>query len=262
MHVLITGAAGYVGRHLAPMLAAEHSLRLGDVVSDVSQLAGRTSAAAGVPYQMVSLDVTCPDQVHAAMQGIDAVVHLAIASGYEGDVEDDAFNQVRFDVNVKGTYNVLEAARRAGVRRVVFTSSIMVVWGYATPVWVPAAAVPRPVGSYAYTKYLGEMLCERFARDHGISIVCLRIPKPIDLNDPRWKNQRLRPQWLPFPDLCRAYARALSAPNIDFEIITVVADSPQRRWDISKAERLLGWKPEMDVAKLGFQIGDEREPFT
>lgn len=254
MHVLITGAAGYVGRHLARALSAEHTLRLGDIAA-----ADVTNAP---PGEFVPLDVTRPDQVHAAMQGIDALVHLAIASGHEGDVEDDTFNQLRFDVNVKGTYNVLEAARRAGVKRVVFTSSIMVVWGYPPPEWVPSAAIPRPVGSYAYTKYLGECLCERYARDHGLSIVCLRIPKPVDLSDPRWKQQRLRPQWLPFPDLCRAYALALVAPNVDIEIITVVADSPQRRWDISKAERLLGWKPEIDVARAGFAIGDEREPFT
>lgn len=254
MHVLITGAAGYVGRQLAHVLSAEHTLRLGDIPA-----ARAPDASLG---ECVALDVTRPGEVHAAMQGIDAVVHLAIASGREGDVEDDDFNQLRFDVNVKGTYNVLEAARRAGVKRVVFTSSIMVAWGYAPPEWVPAAAVPRPVGTYACTKYLGECLCERFARDHGMSIVCLRIPKPIDLTDPRWRGQRLRPQWLPFPDLCRAYALALTAPAIGFEIITVVADSPQRRWDISKAERLLGWKPEIDVEKLGFTRGDEREPFA
>jgi uronate dehydrogenase len=252
MHVLITGAAGYVGRHLARVLSAEHTLRLGDIAAE---------AAGSLPGEFVPLDVTNPEQAHAAMTGIDAVVHLAIASGHEGDVEDDAFNQTRFDVNVKGTYNILEAARRAGVRRVVFTSSIMVVWGYPPPEWVPAAAVPRPVGTYAYTKYLGECLCERYARDHGLSIVCLRIPKPIDLFDPRWQGRSLRPQWLPFPDLCRAYALALTAPDIGFEIITVVAESPQRRWDISKAERLLGWNPEIDVTKLGFVLGDEHEPF-
>src|SRR5947209_731215 len=103
MRLLITGAAGFVGRRLTRGLEGDFDLRLGDLfVPD------------GDPRR-VRLDVTRPADVAAAMAGIDAVVHLAVASGHEGDFEDDAFNQLRFDVNVKGTWNVLEAARRASV---------------------------------------------------------------------------------------------------------------------------------------------------
>lgn len=251
MHVLIAGAAGYIGRNLVPALEKEHTLRLGDVYP------------LGDP-RFVPLDVTQPDQVRAVMRGVDAVVHLAIASGHEGDFEDDAFNQVRFDVNVKGTFNVLDAARRAGVRRVVSTSSLMVVWGYPPPERVSADAAGRPVGSYAYTKFLGEQLCERFARDHGMSIVSLRISKPIDLADPVWKNRPLRPQWIPLADLCRAYSLALTAgiPAGTHEIITVTARHHRCRWDLSKAERLLGWRPEVDLESLGYVIGGESTPLV
>ena len=143
MRVLITG-----GRlHRSPStrgLENEHDLRLGDV-----------SVPENDP-RWVKLDVTRLAEVSAAMQGIDAVIHLAVASGHEGDYEDDAFNQLRFDVNVKGTCNVLEAARRAGVPRFVHTSSIMVVWGCEPPQWVTADAPPYPIGTYAVTKQLGE----------------------------------------------------------------------------------------------------------
>ena len=107
----------------------------------------------------VRLDITQPAEVNAAMQGIETVIHLAVASGHEGDYEDDTFNQLRFDVNVRGTWNILEAARRAGVRRVVHTSSIMVVWDYLPPQWVPGDASLRPVGTCALTKQMAEMLC-------------------------------------------------------------------------------------------------------
>src|SRR5205823_6330127 len=131
-------------------------------------------------------DVTRPADVDAAMRDMDAVIHLAVASGHEGDYEDDAFNQLRFDVNVRGTANVLETARRAGVRRFVHTSSLMVVWGREPPQWV--------------------------------------------------------------------------ASDIGFEIVTVVGESSRRRWDLGKAERLLGYRPAVRLEELGYELGDEREP--
>ena len=248
MRVLITGAGGTIGRRLARALENEHELRLGDLVPIEDS-------------RFVHLDITNPREVHAAMKGIDAVVHLAIASGFEGDYEDDAFNQKRFDVNVKGTWNVLSAAAKAGVKRVVHTSSIMVVWGYPPGVWVEADAPAKPEGTYATTKLLAEVVCEQMAKAHGLSIVCLRIAKPVDSDDPEFKTRPIRPQWIAFSELVRAYSLALVAPNIGFEILTLVGESSRRRWDLSKAERIIGYRPELRLEDLGFQLGDEREPF-
>jgi uronate dehydrogenase len=249
MRVLITGAAGYIGRRLARGLEADHDLRLADV------------SVPGGEARWLRLDVTRPEQTADALRGVEAVIHLAVASGHEGDYEDDAFNQLRFDVNVKGTWNVLEAARRASVRRFVFTSSLMVVWGYPPPEAVAGDVPPRPVGTYAVTKRLGEALCEHYARSFGLSVVCLRIAKPIDLTDPAWKRRPIRPQWLAFPDLVEAYRCALVAPGIGFEIVTVVGESSRRRWDLTRAERVLGYRPAIRLEELGYQLGDEREPF-
>jgi uronate dehydrogenase len=248
MRVLITGAAGYIGRRLLGALQREHELRLGDVVHLDDP-------------RFVPLDVTRPADVHAAMQGVEAVVHLAIAAGHEGEYEDDDFNQVRFDVNVRGTMNVLEAARRARVRRFVYTSSLMVVWGYPPPSWVPGDAPARPVGTYAVTKHLGEVLCAHWARQFGLSVVCLRIAKPIDPGDPRYRVGRIRPQWIALDDLLRAYALAVAAPEIDFEIVTLVGESSRRRWDLSQAERVLGYRPSIRLEELGFVLGEENEPY-
>jgi uronate dehydrogenase len=247
MRVLITGAAGYIGQRLCRGLEADHDLRLGDVHLPDND------------PRWVRLDVTQPAEVSAAMQGVEAVIHLAVASGHEGEYEDEAFNQRRFDVNVKGTWNVLEAARRASVRRFVYTSSLMVVWGYAPPQPVAGDAPPRPVGTYAVTKQLGEVMSRYHAEVFGLSVVCLRIAKPIDLADPAWRQRRLRPQWLAFPDLIQAYARALTAPDIGFEIVTVVGESSRRRWDLSRAEKLLGYRPTLPLENFGYELGEERE---
>jgi uronate dehydrogenase len=244
MNVLITGAAGLIGRQLTPVLEREHTLRLGDLkpIADPRWL---------------SLDVTRPDDLRAAMSDLEAVVHLAIASGHEGEFEDDAFNQQRFDVNVKGTWNLLEAARRAGVRRFVYTSSLMVVWGYPSPEWVASDAPARPVGTYALTKYFGELLCENAARHSRLEVICLRIAKPIDLDDPASKARAIRPQWIAFHDLLEAYRLALVAPTGGFEIVTLVGESSRRRWDLSKAQRILGYRPKCRLEELGYNLGPE-----
>lgn len=242
MRILLTGAAGLIGRQLIPYLAPHHELVLADLYAP--EEAG-----------WIRMDVTHIEDVVRACEGVDAVIHLAIASGAEGEYEEDAFNSRRFDVNVKGTYNVFEAARRCGVNRVVYTSSLTVVWGYGAGEYVGAEAEARPVGSYAITKHLGEVIAYDYHQRFGLSAVCLRIAKPIDLEDASNPERPIRPQQIAFPDLCRAYRLAVEVPHLAFEIIHLVGESSRRRWDLSRAAAVLGYQPEYRLEALGYQLG-------
>lgn len=250
MKILITGATGTIGSKLIPALENEHDL----------VLLSRRKIQDDARWRQV--DVTKIEQVMDAMRGCETVIHLAIASGQEGDYEGDDFNEQRFEINVKGTYNVFEAARRTEVKRVIYTSSLTVVWGYLPPTFVEGDAPAKPVGTYALTKHLGEQIAEHYAKVHGLSVLCMRIPKPVDIEDKTSKATPILPQWIAFPDLVQAYLLALKLQNNFFETITLVGESSRRRWDISKAEQLLGYQPQHRLEDMGYTLRDEPQSYT
>jgi uronate dehydrogenase len=242
--VLITGATGLVARGVLPMLQRRFDLRL------------LSPDAEGDDPRNVLASILDLDDLTEAMRGVDAVLHLAKAPGHSGTYEDDAFNDLQFDVNVKGTHHVLEAARRAGVRRVVCVSSLMVVWGYGSVGMVPGDAPPRPVGTYALTKALAEEVAEHFGRSSGLEVVILRIAAPLDPNDPDLTRSPVRPQQVPLPDLAEAFALALTVPISGVPVVTIVGESSQRRWDLEPARLLLGYEPRIRLDDLGVSFAD------
>jgi uronate dehydrogenase len=242
--VLVTGATGEVARGVLPYLENQFELRL--LARD----------ATGDPPWHVRADILDWQALTEAMSGVRAVLHLAVASGHSGIYENDAFNDARFDVNVKGTYHVFETARRAGVRRIVHVSSLMVVWGYGKEGLVAGDAVPKPVGTYALTKTLGEDVARYYAETHGLEVITLRIAAPLDLDDPDLRRKPLRPQQVPFVDLAQAFSLALTAPLEKYEIATVVGESSKRVWDLEPARRILGYSPRVNLDDLGIPFAD------
>lgn len=138
----------------------------------------------------------------------------------------------------------------------------MVTWEYPPPGSIAGDAPARTVGTHSLTKHLAEVICEHFARNHRLSIVCLRMAKPIDPEEPHWKHTLLRPQWIAFPDLVPACRLALTVPDIGFEIVTIVGDGSRCRWDLGQAKRVLGYRPTFRLEDLGFRLGEERDPFS
>ena len=148
MRVLVTGGAGFIGSHVVDRLRAHGVVpRIFDVRPSPYHAADEVEAVTG--------DLLDPEALEAALARCDAVVHLAAAA----DVDDVARRPADAErVNARGTLNVLEAARRRGVTRVVFASTIWVYGNGDAPVDEETAVAP-PDHLYTATKLAGEMYC-------------------------------------------------------------------------------------------------------
>lgn len=245
--VLVTGATGAVGRGVLPWLQQYFSLR------------SLSLDPPGGDARRIQADLLDWQALSAALHGVDSVLHLAVAPGHSGVYEDDGFNDLRFDVNVKGTFHVFEAARRAKVRRVVHVSSLMVVWGHGQTDPLPGDAPPRPIGTYALTKALSEQIARHYAETHKMEVITLRIAAPLDIEDPQQLRRPVRPQQVPLPDLAQAFVQALTVPLTRYEIVTIVGESSRRIWDLGPARRVLGYEPRYRLDDLGVHWA---EPFA
>jgi UDP-glucose 4-epimerase len=169
MRFLITGGAGFIGSHLAERLVRE---RLGSVVVLDNLHRGNTRNLSSCWDQVsfVRSDIRDAPLVEEVTRGCTHVFHLASQSNVMGAVEQPDYT---LSSNVTGTHNVLQAARRARVTRVVFASS-REVYGESTVLPVPEDAPLLPKNLYGVSKLTGELLCPLFVRD-GLETVVLRL---------------------------------------------------------------------------------------
>ena len=166
---LVTGGAGFIGSHLVEALAAEG--RPVRVLDDFSTGRRDNLAAARPAPEVVEGDVADPAAVERAMAGVGLVFHLAALASVQRSVEDPAATH---RACATGTLHVLDGARRAGVRRIVYAAS-------ASAYGVPRGDVQtedepvRPLSPYAAAKLAGELYAQAFATTYGLETVCLRF---------------------------------------------------------------------------------------
>jgi UDP-glucose 4-epimerase len=172
MNCLVTGGAGFIGSHVVDALVAR-----GDQVTVVDDLSsGRPSNLADAESHGVVLhqaDVRDPEALASIFASArpEVVFHLAAQIDVRRSVEDPAHDA---DANVLGTIRVLEAARLAGARRVVNTSTGGGLYGDASVIPTPEDHPIRPLAPYGQGKYAAEGYCELYTRLHGLSTVSLR----------------------------------------------------------------------------------------
>lgn len=189
--VVVTGGAGFIGSHLVDRLLSETRAMI--VVFDNlhrGRLANLAHHAASPRLSIVQGDIRHADVVADALRGAHVVYHLAAQSTVMGAVEDLDYS---FSTNVVGTFNVLRAASRAGVQRVVFASSREV---YGEPIEMPVdeGQPLLAINFYGASKVTGEAYCRAFRRANGLNTVILRFANAYGPRDygrviPHWVNQ-------------------------------------------------------------------------
>jgi uronate dehydrogenase len=228
--LLLTGAAGGLGRILRPRLKRLcRVLRASDIA---------TLDAAGEGEEVVAAPLQDAAAVHAMVAGVQAIVHLGGVS-VEGPFEPI------MQANIVGAWNLYEAARKHGVKRVVFASSNHVTGFYRQDEVVSPAAPMRPDGHYGLSKAFGENLSRFYFDRYGIETVCLRIGSSF----PEPKDRRMLATWLSYDDLERLVVASLTAPVVGHSVVYGMSDNATTWWDNTSA------------AHVGYRPQDSSEPF-
>lgn len=225
--VLISGAAGRVGRVLRAGLAApDRILRLTDIAT-LGAAAEREETCVGDARNM--------DFMAEAMQGVDVFINLAAYP------EEAAWETV-FPLNYDLTYAGFEAARLAGVKRVIFASSVQAVGFHPLSKTIDDTARLRPSGNYGVSKAFGEALASLYADKHGMSVACVRIAsfedKPV--------NVRMLSTWLSHPDCIHLFDQCIRAPEHHYYRVFGVSNNTRARVDNSHVD-WLGYRPQSNA---------------
>lgn len=238
--MLLTGAGGRLGNVLRPHLTRiVANSRLTDII-DVPP--------AGAGEEIVQCDLNDPAAVHQLVDGCDGIIHMGGIAG------EDSFSNI-LNGNVVGTYNIFEAARQAGVKRIFLASSNHVVGFHSTDSVLDADARLMPDSLYGASKVWSEALADIYFRKFGIETAKVRIgscwPKP--------NSARELKTWLSHGDLVRLVECVFRVPVLGCPVIYGVSNNSGSWWDNHKVAHI-GWTPQdsADIFKGKFPDADQQ----
>jgi NAD+ dependent glucose-6-phosphate dehydrogenase len=243
MRVLLTGAGGHVGRTVFEGLRGAYDWQL--------MYHSQPTEEPDVPFY--TGEVQDIEDVRPAVEGVDAIIHLA------GDPRRDAPWRSVLTNNIDGTYTLYRAAARAGVERVVYSSSNHAVGAFETEERTPemyraddefrldGTELPRPGNEYGISKATGELIGRFFHDEHGLSVCNIRIG---NLNDdhPPVDYERGQAMWLSPRDCAQIHDRALQA-DYGFEVVYGISDNDRKYYSIERAKEALGYEPRDNSAE-------------
>jgi uronate dehydrogenase len=222
--LLLTGASGGLGRVLRPHLRGLCDvLRVADLEPPPDPQAGE---------EAIACDLADRAAVVEMCRGVDAIAHFGGVS-----VEDYFDNILR--ANLLGTFNLYEAARTLGIRRIAYASSSQVTGFYPTSEIVDPAMPVRPSSLYGLSKSFGENLARLFHDRYGVETVCLRIAMCF----PQPTTHRMLRSYLSYRDLCTLVERSLVAPGVGHTIVYGVSANRDLLWRNPNAAKI-GWTPQ------------------
>ena len=241
-NVLITGMSGLIGSVARNHLEGKYTLR-----------ALNRRHVSGVECHQA--DMADLDAIQPAFEGIDVVVHLAAI--VQGTAEWDEV----LKHNVIGTYNVFEASRQAGVKRILSASSGAAISGWerefpyntlaearydeAPETWqkLTHETPTRPNGLYGCSKVWGEALARHFSDAYGISVICLRIGGVNRENRPT--HPRMFSVWCSQRDIAQMIEKCIEAPEgVRFDIFFATSNNRWSYRDLSHAREVVGFEPQ------------------
>ena len=252
--ILVTGMSGLIGGLVGRDLARDYDVR----ALNRRPVEGMATTEA---------DITDFNAIRSAFADVDTVVHMAAYLGKD--------ERQQIDVNVTGTYNVFEAARGAGVRRIVFASSGAVQSAIEKDEPIRAMVEarlqdipePRPLVThmdpvrpgqvYGAVKVFGEALARVWAETHGVSVLCIRLGRVRPENRPA--NAREAAVHLGHRDAAQIVRRCVEAPaGITFDIFYGVSDNFTRYRDLEHARAVIGYVPQDGIKQWPLPDGWEQ----
>ena len=230
--LLLTGAAGGIGRAIRHRVAefAQHVR--------ISDLPGVLPGDSAPHEELVPCDLADRQAVDALAADCDAIIHLG------GVSVERPFEEI-LEANIKGVFNLYEAARRHGVMRVIFASSNHVTGFYRQDEKIDAHAPKRPDGYYGLSKSFGEDTAQFYFDRYGIETVSIRIGSVF----PEPKDRRMMASWLSYDDLHDLLRRSLFTPGVGHTIV------------FGASANALTWWDNRHAAVLGFEPRDSSEQF-
>lgn len=199
--LLLTGAAGGLGKVLRERLKpfARH-IRLSDIAN--------MAPAIDESEEVMPCDLSDKQAVHQLVEGVDAILHFG------GVSVERPFEEI-LGANISGVFHIYEAARKHGVKRVIFASSNHVIGFYKQDETIDALSPRRPDGYYGLSKSYGEDVASFYFDRYGIETVSIRIGSSF----PEPQNRRMMSTWLSFDDLTQLIECSLYTPKVGHTVV-------------------------------------------